>query len=341
MTGLRTHTLNRNNYDFLYIFRFYFITQFFFLKLIAAFIRLIRWPNLLFIALTQFLFVYCVIKPVFANSTILPNVHGWNFVLICLSSVFIAAAGYIINDYFDLNIDQVNKPQKLVVEKIIKRRWAIFWHIVLSLTGVVIGFYVDYTTRVWLLGFSNAVCVFLLFIYSTSLKRRFLIGNILISLLTSWVILVVAWCEYNHLIKINSGLPADKILRDTFLYAGFAFVISLVREVVKDMEDIEGDRKYGCKTMPILWGINATKVFVAVWLIVLTGTLIIIQIYALRLGWWMSVLYSLVLIVAPLLLIFKKLYPAKTPEDFHRISSLIKFVMFTGILSMIFFKIYA
>ncbi len=288
MTGLRTHTLNRNNYGFLYIFRFYFITQFFFLKLIAAFIRLIRWPNLLFIALTQFLFVYCVIKPVFANSTILPNVHGWNFVLICLSSVFIAAAGYIINDYFDLNIDQVNKPQKLVVE-----------------------------------------------------KRRFLIGNILISLLTSWVILVVAWCEYNHLIKINSGLPADKILRDTFLYAGFAFVISLVREVVKDMEDIEGDRKYGCKTMPILWGINATKVFVAVWLIVLTGTLIIIQIYALRLGWWMSVLYSLVLIVAPLLLIFKKLYLAKTPEDFHRISSLIKFVMFTGILSMIFFKIYA
>src|SRR6266542_183633 len=126
------------------------------------------------------------------------------------------------------------------------------------------------------------------------------------------------------------------------LYSGgFAFVISLVREVVKDMEDIEGDRKYGCKTMPILWGINATKVFVAVWLIVLTGTLIIIQIYALRLGWWMSVLYSLVLIVAPLLLIFKKLYLAKTPEDFHRISSLIKFVMFTGILSMIFFKIYA
>ncbi len=311
------------------------------MKLITAFIRLIRWPNLLFIALTQFLFVYCVMMPVFANSTIQPNVRGWNFVLICFSSVLISAAGYIINDYFDINIDLVNKPDKLVVDKIIKRRWAIFWHIVLSFTGIAIGFYVDYTTRIWLLGFSNAICVFLLFIYSTSLKPRFLIGNILISLLTSWVILVVAWCEYNHLIKINNNLPADKILRDTFLYAGFAFVISLVREVVKDMEDIEGDRKYGSKTMPIIWGINATKVFVAVWLIVLTGTLVIIQVYALRLGWWLSVLYSLLLIIAPLILVFKKLYSATTAEDFHRISSLIKFIMFTGILSMIFFKIYS
>jgi 4-hydroxybenzoate polyprenyltransferase len=279
--------------------------------------------------------------PVFANSTVMPNVRGLIFVLICVSSVLIAAAGYIINDYFDLNIDQVNKPDKLIVDKVIKRRWTIFWHIVFSLTGVALGFYVDYTTRIWLLGFSNAVCVFLLFIYSTSLKRRFLIGNILISLLTSWVILVVAWCEYNHLIKINSSLPADKILRDTFLYAGFAFVISLVREVVKDMEDIEGDRKYGCKTMPILWGMNATKVFVAVWLMVLTGVLIIIQVYALRLGWDLSVLYSLLLIIAPLIWMFKKLYSAKTAKDFHNLSSLIKFVMFTGILSMIFFKVYS
>jgi 4-hydroxybenzoate polyprenyltransferase len=85
------------------------------LKLIAAFFRLIRWPNLVFIALTQFLFVYCIVKPVFSSSPVQPNVHGLNFVLISLSSILIAAAGYIINDYFDLNIDQVNKPERLVV----------------------------------------------------------------------------------------------------------------------------------------------------------------------------------------------------------------------------------
>ena len=312
----------------------------FLLKLFTAFIKLIRWPNLFFIALTQFLFVYCIVMPVFADSNIRPNVSGWNFVLICLSSVLIAAAGYIINDYFDLNIDRVNKPQKLVVERVIKRRWAIVWHIILSVLGIAIGFYVDFTTHIWLLGFSNALCVFLLFVYSTSLKQRFLIGNVLISLLTAWVILVVAWCEYNHLIKTNYTLHATKILRETFLYAGFAFIISLVREVVKDMEDVEGDRKYGCRTMPIIWGFNATKVFVAVWLVVLVSTLIIVQLYALRLGWWTSVIYGLLLIVAPLIFTIKKLYDAQTSKDFHRISSLVKLVMFTGILSMIFFRIY-
>jgi len=311
------------------------------LKLITAFLRLVRWPNLVFIALTQTLFVYFVMMPVFANSDIEPNVQGLNFLLICISSILIAAAGYIINDYFDLNIDQVNKPGKLVVEKIIRRRSAIIWHIFLSVTGIILGFYVDYTTHIWLLGFSNSVCVFLLFIYSASLKRKFLIGNVLISLLTAWTILVVAWCEYNHLIKINNGLHADKILRETFLYAGFAFIISLIREVVKDMEDVEGDRKYGCRTMPIVWGINATKVFVAVWLIVLTGVLVIVQVYALRLGWWLSVLYSTITILAPLIWIFRKLFTAQLPQHFNRISAAIKLVMLTGILSMVFFKIYA
>lgn len=311
------------------------------MKLIAAFFRLVRWPNLVFIALTQFLFVYCIVKPVFSNSPVQPNVHGLNFLLISISSILIAAAGYIINDYFDLNIDQVNKPDKLVVEKIIKRRWTIIWHILLSTAGVAIGFYVDFTSHIWLLGFSNAICVALLFFYSTTLKRKLLVGNVLISLLTAWVILVVAWCEYNHLMRINNGLHAEKILRETFLYAGFAFIISLIREVVKDMEDIEGDRRYGCTTMPIAWGINATKVFVAVWLVVLIATLLIVQIYALRLEWYWSVVYCLIAIVVPLVFILKKLITASTPQNYHKLSALVKFVMFTGILSMIFFKIYS
>ena len=107
------------------------------------------------------------------------------------------------------------------------------------------------------------------------------------------------------------------------------------------MEDVEGDRRYGCKTMPIVWGITATKVFVAVWLVVLIATLLIVQIYALRLGWWISVLYCLVLVIAPLIWILKKLFTADTPRDFHRLSTVVKLAMFTGIISMIFFKIYA
>lgn len=260
--------------------------------------------------------------------------------LLCLSSVFIAAAGYIINDYFDRNIDLVNKPEKMVVDKIIHRRWTIAWHLILSFLGIAIGFYLDFTTRIFLLGIANCICVLLLFIYSIALKRRFLIGNVIISLLTAWVILVVTWCENFNIINTHTHLRADKIIRETFLFAGFAFIISLVREVVKDMEDIEGDRRYGCRTMPIVWGVNATKVFTAVWLIVLIVTLVVVQAYAAHLQWWLSIVYCILLIIAPLVWIFKKLYDAKTSKDFHALSTLIKLVMLTGILSMFFFRFY-
>jgi 4-hydroxybenzoate polyprenyltransferase len=114
----------------------------------------------------------------------------------------------------------------------------------------------------------------------------------------------------------------------------------LVREVVKDMEDIEGDQKYGCTTMPIVWGIRASKVFVAVWMVVLIAALIILQFYVLGLGWWQSALYCFVLIILPLLVILKKLYQANSPESFHTVSTWIKLVMFTGIVSMLFFRFY-
>jgi len=163
---------------------------------------------------------------------------------------------------------------------------------------------------------------------------------VLISILTAWVILVITWSENSHVFS-STSLNVNKILRVTFLYAGFAFIISLIREVVKDMEDMEGDRRYGCHTMPIVWGVIATKVFTAVWLSVLIIALIVVQIYALNLGWWLSVIYSVALVIIPLILIFKKLYTASTPKDYHSLSSLIKVVMFTGILSMIFFRIYS
>jgi 4-hydroxybenzoate polyprenyltransferase len=275
--------------------------------------------------------------PVYTTYAIKPEIYGFNFVLLCLSSIFIAAAGYIINDYFDLNIDMVNKPDKMVVDKIIHRRWTIAWHQILSITGIAIGFYLDYHNNIFLLGLSNIVCVTLLFIYSISLKKKFLIGNVIISLLTAWVILVVTWCENYNIIYSNNSLGINKILRETFLFAGFAFIISLVREVVKDMEDIEGDRRYGCKTMPIVWGINATKVFVAVWLIVLIAVLVIAQVYAVHLRWWLSIAYCTLLIIIPLLFIFRRLFTAKSAADFHALSSLIKLV----ILSMFFFRYYA
>jgi 4-hydroxybenzoate polyprenyltransferase len=308
------------------------------LKIIAAFFRLIRWQNLLFIALTQLLFMYCVIKPIITQTSNKPSLNPLHFSLLVLSSVLIAAAGYVINDYFDLNIDRINKPHKLIVQKIISRRYAIAWHFFLSIAGIAIGFYLDFTTHVTLLGFSNLACACLLFLYSVSLKKKLLAGNILISLLTAWTVLVVTWCEARFLFSANFSV--SKILRITILYAGFAFVTSLVREAIKDMEDVEGDRKYGCKTMPIIWGINASKIYTAVWMIMLVITLLILQVYVLQFRWWFIALYCLLFVFIPLVQVFIKLFKAQTPQDFHRLSSMVKFIMLTGILSMIFFRFY-
>lgn len=264
------------------------------------------------------------------------------FWLLVLSSVCIAAAGYIINDYFDLNIDQVNKPDAIVIQRIIRRRWAIFWHLFLSVTGIAIAFYLSWKLRNPVIGFANFGCTLLLWLYSTTFKKQLLIGNVLISLLTAWVILVIYFAElsvtrldephYRDLIK--------SVFKFTIIYSSFAFIISLIREVVKDMEDREGDARYGCRTMPIVWGIPVTRIFVSVWIFVLGAALLIVQTYGLLQGWWMGSLFSLAAVIYPLAGTFTGLQKASSAADYHRLSIRIKWVMLAGILSMIFFKWY-
>jgi 4-hydroxybenzoate polyprenyltransferase len=212
--------------------------------------------------------------------------------------------------------------------------------------AILIGFYTDAHTPVFWLGFSNTICVLLLFAYSISLKKKLLIGNILIALLTAWVILVCFLCYYRSLTcptcdAFEWEAQLRRFIRISFLYSGFAFVISLIREVLKDMEDIEGDKKYGCHTIPIAWGIKASKVFVAVWLVVLIGMISIVQVYVWHLGWYWSVAYSLLLLVTPLIWILQRLRRAKIPKDYHRLSTAVKLVMLAGLISMIFFKFYS
>jgi 4-hydroxybenzoate polyprenyltransferase len=314
------------------------------MKLLLAFLRLVRSLNLFFIVVTQALFYYCVLPFAFRSVSYMPRLilQPELFWLLCLSSLLIAAAGYIINDYFDLNIDQVNKPEKLVVDSIIKRRWAILWHWLLSFIGVIISFYISWKLNNWIIGLANAGCVFILMLYSSTFKKKLLIGNLIISVLTAWVILVLFLAEWN-LQTANDGavqVAMGRLFKLAVVYSGFAFIISLVREVVKDVEDIEGDSRYDSRTLPIVWGVNVAKVFAAVWLVVLLSAIIILQFYVLQFRWWWSILYSLLFIIAPLTWILFKLYRANTKQDFHRLSSAIKLVMLTGILSMLFFKLY-
>ena len=309
------------------------------MRLIAAFFKLVRMPNLFFMALTQVLFQFCIYHTLYKDA--IPVDDLYRFILIVFASLFIAAAGYIINDYFDINIDEVNKPEKMVVDKVIKRRWAIAWHFMLSASGVLLTIIALPFWQKWYLILANVLCVILLWLYSTNFKKSLLTGNIVISLLTAWTILIIFFSKFN-ITDAFGGVNGSnyKFFRLAILYAGFAFIISLIREAIKDMQDMAGDSKYGCRTMPIVWGVNATKVYVAVWLIVLIAALGILQVYVLQFKWWLLIAYCVPAIIFPLILLLVKLRKSTSSADFKKLSSLTKLIMFSGILSMTFFYFY-
>lgn len=312
------------------------------MKNLAAFFKLIRWPNLFFIALAQALFHFCILLPIFFNTgdraVFDTALLGWTIA----ASVLIAAGGYIINDYFDINIDQINKPGRQIIGKYMSRRGAILWHSIFSFFGVLISFYIGWQLGIWWIGIANTGCTFLLFVYSTTFKKRFLSGNIIISVLTAWSVAILGLATFFRVYGNEGyqGVEYDKILRFTILYAGFAFISSLIREAIKDMEDMQGDARYGCRTLPIVGGINAAKTYVVVWMVVLIGVLLIVQFYALQFNWWIAVIYSFLFLIVPLLYAFRQMFRVKTAKEFHRLSSITKLVMMMGILSMVFFKIY-
>ncbi len=304
------------------------------MSLIAAFFKLVRWPNLIFIVLTQLLFYYCIYLPLYQSEKI------YLLVWLVLASVFIAAAGYIINDYFDLNIDKINKPERNVLNTIINRRWAIVWHLLLSLMGIMatamaVGF------SKWYLIIANIVCVALLWLYSTSFKRQLLIGNIVISLLAAWTVLILFFAQvpFNEAFNSKNEITL-KFFRLAFLYGGFAFIISLIREAIKDIEDREGDAQYGCKTLPIYAGARAAKIYISIWMVVLIASLFILQLYIMQFRWWFAIAYSIIFIIGPLCYLLNQLMKAQVVKDYSRLSSLTKTIMLTGILSMGFFRLY-
>ena len=270
-------------------------------------------------------------------STALVDAH---FYFILLTYLFIAAAGYIINDYFDINIDQVNKPERVVVGSFISRRWVIFWHLLLSVLGIYISTIAFPFENYWHIHLSNLLTILLLWFYSTNFKKDFLIGNVVISVLTAWSIAVVYFSKFTiqAILHPNVNDTANfRFAKLMVLYSVFAFILTLVREALKDMEDMEGDQKFGCKTLPIVWGLKPTKVYIGVWLIVVIGCLSFIQLYVIPFGWWYCILYCLLTIITPLALVLIRLKKAYTSKDFKQLSLLVKLAMFAGILSMLFF----
>jgi 4-hydroxybenzoate polyprenyltransferase len=308
---------------------------------IGAFFRLIRYPNLIFIALTQCLFYFFIVIPAYKDVDHgLPRLGHNDFLLLLVASQVIAAAGYIINDYFDMDIDNVNKPDKLVIGKWISRRWAMLFHMLLSFFGLFLTALVAMHINNLLLLAFNFLSVVLLLFYSTTFKKKLLIGNVIISLLTAWVVGVLFVAELNIAdvsYMREHKVVLEKLYKYTAVYAGFAFIVSLVREVIKDLEDIIGDRRYGCTTMPIVWGINPSKIYAGIWIVVLMGLLLSIFFYSILNEWlWLKSLLSIFLLNF-LIVILINVKKAATAKDYASISKQIKLLMLMGILSILLF----
>ncbi len=269
-----------------------------------AFLRLTRFWNLLIIGLAQYFTAFFMISA--------STFTDWRLFILSVSTVVIAAGGYIINDYYDVKIDLINKPERVVVGKSIARRYAILLHTFLSVTGVMLGFLVG-----WQIGLINFFSSFLLWLYSNNLKRQPFVGNMTVAFLTALSIALINWLYHSHLLLIN-------------VYATFAFFITLVREIIKDMEDLKGDDTYGCKTLPILLGVRRTKYI----LYALLGLFVILVLLIHFFGQALPLYYFVGFLFLPLVVLLIYLIRADTKKDFYNLSTLCKVIMLLGILSM-------
>lgn len=297
-----------------------------------SWLRLVRWPNLMIIAFTQCIAWWCVIRP-------LPGLQVLQtpaFALLCLSTVLIAAAGYIINDYFDIDIDAINKPSKVILERSIPRRLAIIVHSLLNLIGIALAalIAIPHGHPEWLL--LQLFCSLLLWRYSTHWKRQFLIGNLTVALMTALTVLVLLVYEpslQSTTGATSTGQPSPRSV--LFVFAFFAFILTWMREIVKDMEDYKGDAAEGCLTMPIRWGLLRSGRFVQM----LAGVSIVALLLASfatgseRTGLELKLYADLIVIPIIAFWAWKLPMPA-TAAHYHRASSQLKGIMILGIIAL-------
>ena len=294
---------------------------------------MIRVENLFIIAVTQICIKYLVFAPLNDFSKFTLNL----FTISLLSTLLIAAAGYIINDYFDVKTDKINRPNTVVIDVVIKRRWAMILHILLNAIGLVLGLYLALKCHNLKLVLFQILSILLLWFYSTHFKKQLLVGNIVVSLLTAAIPImpmVYDYCltgEINPMISMIIGSFLNTLVIIVLGYSSFAFLTSFAREVVKDMEDYEGDIKTGGKTMPIVWGMITSKVVTFFTIIITIGLLLLACLKFHKDQHNVAVYYILGLVILPLIILLIQTIKATTSKDFKLASLLLKFTMLFGI----------
>jgi len=347
---------------------------------IVAFIKLIRLPNLLIIVLTQYAIRYGVIYPTLTINGLDLQMKELDFFLLSLSTVMIAASGYIINDYFDLKIDRVNRPDKIIIGKYLKRRVAMGAHVVINSLAIIIAAYLAYVAGNWKLIFIQLMAAGALWYYSISFKKQVLVGNIVVALLAALVPFIAGLYELilQHanaeesvngvLFFVEPGTPFEQVMFEFKLvlsiimkwvigFSIFAFLSTMVREIIKDIEDYEGDKKYFSNTLAVMHGKDKAKLVAqafTVIMILLIGYVQYNQVIINHGGGTVeraqsqtkaliTSMYFLFVLQIPLLYVLFKIHKAKEKTDYSKLSMNMKIIMLLGIFYIAIFyylKIY-
>lgn len=306
-----------------------------------SYLKLVRPVNLLIIALTQYLVLFCIIRPFLSRAFVGLQMSQLDFALFVFSNVLLAAAGYAINDYFDTDVDEINKPGKNVLIKKVPRRHAYLMNIMLNTIAGLIGFYCAYKVGYIMLGFFYVVISLALYYYSLKYKRQYVTGNMVVAIIAAYGVLSVWLFQFFALLSaarsgdpysfINSEEARSDITYFVFGFAVFAFLLTLIREIIKDMEDVEGDKAFGCNTIPVKKGIPFAKKSV-LWLGIFTMFLLAAAQYLLFADYTALALY-LCVVQALLIYLVVKVLRSGEKSEFHFLSIFAKIIMIAGILS--------
>lgn len=310
-------------------------------------VRLFRPINLLIALLCMILQHYVLIKPLLTRYSIPILFSDLQFWSMCVATLCILAGGYVINDYFDIEIDAINKSGKNEVGKHISANTTRWIYILLNTTGLLLGGYVSFS--VYRFGFLLwfIVPIGLLYFYSHSYKKMLLVGNIVVSACTAMLVgitTVFHYESYSYFLAKNQSYYYAfaqvfyTVFVVTLCLCAFALVATLIREIIKDCEDIKGDEMYGCTTFPIYFGIKKTNAFcIGLNILLLIGLSIIIQ-YAITHAYWFDMVWGvlLCLILSYQLYFMRK---AMFKSDYTKLSAMSKLVFFVGILYPLVFYI--
>lgn len=283
------------------------------------------------LALMQLLFRYG-----FLNFQSIPlALNDWQYFFLVLATVMIAAGGYIINNIMDQSTDNDNKPHQVVVGKSISETQAYNIYFFLNVLGVGSGFYLSNVIEKP--GFAAIFIVIsaTLYLYATSLKQMLLIGNFVVALLLAFSVIIIGVFDLLPAINPENKIAMAELFSILLDYAIFAFVINFIREIVKDLEDVNGDYNQGMNTLPIALGIQRTsKIVLGLSMIPLVMAVFYIKTYIFANDLYAATIYALIFIVAPLIYFAVKMADAKKSQDFHHLSMVLKLIILSGLFSI-------